>query len=78
MYCGIHTPQHPLRECTEHLALAHSAIHRQSQARASVRMHSVRALVMPYHTVILQTCHTYMDWSGEHFKSFSYSAQCTL
>ena len=54
MYCGIHTPEHLLRECTEHLVLAHSAIHRQAQARASVRMHLVRAYVMPYHTITLQ------------------------
>ena len=40
MYSGILTPEHLLRECTEHLVLAHSAIHRQTQARASVQ-HSV-------------------------------------
>ena len=54
MYCAIHTPEHLLRECTEHLVLAHSPIRRQAQARASVRMHSVKAHVMPYNIVILQ------------------------
>ena len=66
MYCGIHTPEHVLRECTEHLVLAHSAIRRQAQARASVRMHSVKAHVLPYHIVTLQNnnrsfCHPYMN-----------------
>ena len=32
IYCALHTPKHLLRECTEHLVLAHSAIHRQAQA----------------------------------------------
>ena len=54
VYCAIHTPEHLLREWTEHLVLGQSAICRQAQTRASVRMHSVRAHVMPYHTVILQ------------------------
>ena len=53
MYCAMHTPEHLLRECTEHLVLAHSALRRQAQARASVGMHSVRAYVMPYHIVTL-------------------------
>ena len=30
-----------------------SAIRRQDQERSSVRMYSVRAIVMPYHTVTL-------------------------
>ena len=30
---------------------------RQAQARAPVRMHSVRAYVMQFHTVILEKCH---------------------
>ena len=55
MYCAIHTPEHLLKECTEHLVLAHSAICRQAQAGASVRMHSVKAHVMRYHIVTLQT-----------------------
>ena len=54
MYCAIHILEHLLRKCTEHLVLAHSAIRRQAQVRASVRMHLVRAHVMLYHTVILQ------------------------
>ena len=70
-------------ECTEHLVLAHSAIHRQAQAKASVMMHSVKAHWMPYHTVTLQNLyksiyHTYMNYSGEHFVSSSFSAQFTL
>ena len=79
----IPTPEHLLRECTEHLVLAHSAICRQAQARASVRMHSVQANVMPYHIITLQNknksfFHPYMNYSGEQFVSFSFSAQCTL
>ena len=54
MYCEIHPPEHLLREYTKHLVMAHSAIRRQTQAKASVRMHSVRAHVMPYYTVTLQ------------------------
>ena len=63
---AIHTPEHLLRASTEHLVLAPSAICRQAQARASVRMQSVRAHVMPYHIIILQSknvsfCHPYMN-----------------
>ena len=47
----MHIPYNLLRECTEHLVLAHSAIHRQAHARASVRMHLVSAYVMPYNIV---------------------------
>ena len=83
MYCAINTPEYLLREWTEHLVLAHSAIHRQAQAKASVRMHSVKAHGMPYHTVTLQNLnksiyHPYMNYSGEHFVSSSYSAQFTF
>ena len=53
-YCEKYTPEHLLRECTEHVILAHSAIRRQAQTRALIRMHLVRAHVMPYHTVTLQ------------------------
>ena len=54
MYCVIHTPDYLLRECTEHLVLAHSAIRRQAQTRASVRMHLVRAytILSPFRTRI--------------------------
>jgi len=40
--------------CSENVLTMHLVIRRQAQARASVRMHSVRAYVMPYHTVTLQ------------------------
>ena len=51
MYCGIYTLEYLLREYTEHLSLAHSAIRRQTKARATVRIHLFRAYVMPYHIV---------------------------
>ena len=54
MNSAIHTPEHLLNKCTEHLVLAHSAICRQAQSRASVRMHLVRAHVMSYDTVTLK------------------------
>ena len=41
--------------------LAHRVIRSQVQARTSVRMHSVRAHVMPYHTVTLQDTHSSLD-----------------
>ena len=40
--------------CSENVLTMHLVIRRQAQARASVRMHSVRAYVMPYHIVNLQ------------------------
>ena len=54
----------------------HLVIRRQAQAKASVRMHSVRAYVMPYHIVtlqnkeiIIQQC--YINWSEQHFETIS-------
>ena len=38
----------------QHGSLEHMVICRQAQARASVRMRSVRAYVMPCHTITLQ------------------------
>ena len=59
---------------------ASSAISRQDQTRSSVRMHSVRAVVMPQ-----PNCHPsyqvqfigyiYISWSAQHFASFICSAR---
>ena len=61
---------------------ASSAISRQDQARSSVRMHSVRAIVMPkpychpsYQVQFIG--HIYISWSAQHFASFIYSARCS-
>ena len=53
------------------------AICRQAQARAPVRMHSVRAYVMHFHTVIIQNCHLkiwqyYINKLAQNFDSFGY------
>ena len=47
-----------LNICSENVLTMHLVIRRQAQARASVRMHSVRAYVMPYHIVTLQNNET--------------------
>ena len=44
----------PVTSVTENLVLVQSAIHRQAQARAYVRMHLVKAYLMTYHIVPLQ------------------------
>ena len=59
---------------------ASSAISRQDQARSSVRMHSVRAIVMPK-----PYCHPsyrvqfigpiYISWSAQHFETYIYNAR---
>ena len=56
-----------------------------SQARASVRMHLVRAYVMHFHTVILQSCHLkiwqpYINKLAQNVHSFGYifNMQCLL
>ena len=61
---------------------ASSAISRQDQTRFSVRMHSVRAVVMPkpynhpsYQFQFMR--HIYINWSAQHFASFIYSARCS-
>ena len=43
------------------------------QARTSIRMHSVKAYVMPHHTVTLRSCraktlHHYINRSAQHFE----------
>ena len=43
-------------------------------------MHSVKAYVMPHHTVTLQNCdtqtlHHYINWSAQYFESLIYSAR---
>ena len=58
------------------------AIHSQVQASTSVRMHSIKAFVMPHHIVTLQNCstktwHHCINWSVQHFWSFTYSARCS-
>ena len=48
----------------------------------SARMHSVRAIVMPYHTVTLHIkfgsldIYIYISWSAQHFRSLILSARC--
>ena len=61
---------------------ASSAISRQDQARSSVRMHSVMAIVMPkpycYPSYKVQFIrHIYTSWSAQHYASFIYSARCS-
>ena len=61
---------------------ATSVISRQDQARSSVRMNSVRAIVLPklywtlHITFISLDIYIYISWSGQHFASFMYSARC--
>ena len=52
---GVYCEYRLLSICSENVLTMHLVIRRQAQAKASVRMHSVRAYVMPYHTVTLQT-----------------------
>ena len=56
-----------------------SAICRQAQAKAPVGIHSVKAYVMPFHTVILQNYilkiwQPYINWYAQNFDSFNYTA----
>ena len=56
-----------------------SAICRRAQAKAPVGMHSVKAYVMPFHTVILQNYilkiwQSYINWYAQNFDSFNYTA----
>ena len=61
----------------------HQAVRRRAQTRAPVRMHSVRAYVMHFHTVILQNCHLsiwqpYINKLAQNFDIFGYifNMQC--
>ena len=59
---------------------ANWAICRKVQARTSVKVHSVKAFVMPHFTVILQNLNieiwqTYINMSVQHFEHFLYSAR---
>ena len=63
-----------------HLSVCSNDIHRQVEARTSFRMHSVKACVMPDHTVTLQNYtfkmwHQYIYLSPEHFASVIFSAR---
>ena len=58
----------------------HKAVRRRAQTRAPVRMHSVRAYVMHFHTVIPQNQYlkNYVNKLAQNFDSFDYifNMQC--
>ena len=81
MYCGIHTPEHLLwnvQNTWSWLIQPFAEKPWQELLSGCIRLRPMWrcAILSPFRTITSQFAIT--NWSGEHFLSFSFSAQCIL